>query len=121
MKTIEVKAGMRQRIIYRFSNSLKTTYHFTANPLSPEQNLSGTIEVSGSRWIFPKQPLTQNLQPQNTVNKGMWDTFYSVYVMPDCDVNITLTGSNFPTWGIYLAIGAAIFSAALAIFYIAMG
>lgn len=118
MKFIEAKAGERQRIIHRFSNSVKTTYHFTARPLNPDLPLSGNVEVAGSRWIFPKPAVTQNLLPENTVNKGMWDTFYSVYVVPDCDVNITLAPTAFSKAGIYLAIAVAII--AVVVFFLLM-
>ena len=108
MKIIEVKAGERRRIIRSFSNSTQKTYHFRAEALNEGDELSGTIEVRGSRWLFPKPPVTRKLEAENSVDKGMWDTLFSVFVIPDCDVKITMTGSHFMNLLIYIAMASVI-------------
>ncbi len=115
MKTIDVRAGERTRIIRRFSNSLNVTYPFSAEPLEPSDAVSGTIEVAGSNWIFPKAPMTSALRAENSVAKGMWDTFYSVYVTPDCDVRITFDKSSLGHSVLLLALVALVAVAAASI------
>jgi hypothetical protein len=94
MQTIEIRKDERVRVIRRFSNSMRMTYRFTAEPVSDGGNLSGVVEVAGSNWIFPKAVVRQDLKRDNAVDKGAWDTFYSVYVTPDCPVKITVEKSR---------------------------
>ncbi len=112
MKIIEVKAGERRRIICSFSNSTQKTYHFRAETPGGGGNVSGIIEVRGSRWLFPKPPVTRKLEAENHVDKGMWDTLFSVFVIPDCDVKITMTGSHFTNLLIYMAMASVIIAIA---------
>lgn len=104
MKIISVKSGQRKRIIRQFSNSLQSTYNFSAEPVAPGKNVSGIIEIRGSNWVFPKPPVRLDLKRDNKVKKGMWDTFYSVYVLPETDVKITLKASKYKWGWIYLII-----------------
>ena len=115
MKSIDVRAGERTRIIRRFSNSLNVTYRFRAEPLEEGDAVSGTVEVAGSNWIFPKAPTTLALKAENSVAKGMWDTFYSVYVTPDCDVRITFDKSSLGRSMLLLALVALVAFAAASI------
>ncbi|MBL4892562.1 MAG: hypothetical protein JKX91_12235 [Rhizobiaceae bacterium] len=116
MKIIEVKAGERKRIIRRLSSSMQKTYHFAAEPVTEGEVLSGTIEVKGSRWIFPKATVMQKLEENNTVEKGMWDTIYSVHVIPECDVKIMFIDARLRNIAIYLTL--AIFIAVIAIIFV---
>lgn len=104
MKIIEVKAGERKRIIRSISNSMQRTYNFAAEPMVDGQKLSGVVEVKGSRWIFPKPTIIQKLQTENTVAKGMWDTFYSVHIVPECDVKIMFIDSRLRNIAVYLTL-----------------
>ena len=115
MKIIEVKAGERKRIIRRLSSSMQKTYHFAAEPLVEGQALSGTIEVKGSRWIFPKPMIKQKLEENNSVEKGVWDTIYSVYVIPECDIKIMFIDARLRNIAIYLTL--AIFITMIAIIF----
>jgi len=92
--TINLKAGEKTRIIHKFSNSLATEYTFSVQPKNPGETVSGEVEISGSSWVFPKAPVRQPLQDDNVVAKGMWDTFYSVYVTPKSDVTVSLAGGS---------------------------
>ena len=118
MKTINIKAHQSIKIISKFSNSIPTTYEFSATCLSNNEQPSGTVEVKGSNWIFSKPPLIQPLKVKNTVSKTMWDTFYSVYITPDHDTSITLENGqmNRPMLFIAMAIGIAAIAASLMIF-----
>jgi len=121
MKAIDIKAGQRTKIISRISNSIPATYRFEAEALSDATGLSGTVEVKGSNWLFPKAAVEQPLQPVNSVEKTMWDTFYKVYVTPQTDVRITMAGSSFPGMGIILAIAGLVVIAAASIMIFAAG
>ena len=90
MKSIRVAAGCKTRIIRRQFSSLVTTYTFDVIPTIPDSDLVGIVEVQGSDWIFPKSPQRMPLQSRNRVTAGMWDTFFSVYVISDVDVVISL-------------------------------
>jgi len=108
MARIEIKAGERKRIIRRFSSSVVATYQFSAKPVDSNDKVSGRVEVKGSRWLFSKPVETQALQQLNSVKKGRWDTFYSVYVAPDVDAKITLKKSGIGTLWIYITIAILI-------------
>lgn len=88
------RKGERTKILSTFSNSLSMTYRFKFQPVDAGEKLSGRVEIRGSSWLFPKAPRFQELEPITEVSKGMWDTLYSVYVLPDCDVTITREGSS---------------------------
>ena len=112
MKTIDIKAGERKRIIFQFSNSLRQNHNFIAEPLGDTKDPSGLIEIKGSNWLLPKDIIPLDLRRQNTVEKGPWDTFYSVYVTPKTDTKITITSS--PVKNLWLYIIAALIIAAIA-------
>ncbi len=102
MPTINIKAGERNRIIHKLSNSLATEYTFLVQPKNPGETVSGEVEISGSNWVFPKAPIMQPLQDDNVVTKGMWDTFYSVYVTPKSDVTVSLAGGSIQSRFLYV-------------------
>ena len=104
MKTIKIRSGEKKRIIRQFSNSLQQTYSFSAKPVDPDAAISGVVEVQGSNWLFPKPPLKLELKRENLVEKGMWDTFYSVYVIPNNDVEIVLKPTRTNRLWIYLLV-----------------
>lgn len=120
MKTVLIRAGERKQVIYRFSNSLQETYHFTAEPANPTDSLSGVVEISGSNWLFPKPSTKKKLSLENSVSKGAWDTLYSVYVVPDVDVNISLSGSDAPNLKFLLLIVGLIAIAAISVMVFSM-
>ena len=91
---IEIKAGERKRVLRKFSNSMAMTYNFSAEPINPDQEVSGTVEINGSNWIFPGKPVHQKLVAENAAVKGMWNSFYSVFVTPDVDVRVTFARSS---------------------------
>lgn len=112
-----MKAGERKRILSQFSSSIQTTYRFSVEPLVPSADVSGTVEVKGSNWIFPKPAVQQALVRDNSVEKGMWDTFYSVTVTPDCDIHINLEGSSSSKKWLYIAMTLLIVATAISLFF----
>lgn len=94
MQNIQIAAGHKTRIIRRQFSSLMTTYTFNAAPIMPNGDLAGTVEIKGSNWIFPKSIERVPLQPTNTFTASVWDTFFSVYVIPEVDVVISLPSKS---------------------------
>lgn len=46
---------------------------------------AGEYEVKKSAWIFPGAPVRSPLAPKITLERGYWNTFYSVRVCPGSD------------------------------------
>lgn len=97
MKTIEIKAGERTRIIHKLFNSMPANYRFEVAPAIVGGSVSGIVEITGSSGFLPKTSRTQDLSEINMVEKSMMESFFGVYVVPDTDVKITVTGS-FSKW-----------------------
>ncbi len=121
MKTIDVKAGERKRIIFQFSNSLRQNHNFIAEPMGDQSDPSGLIEVKGSNWLLPKDVVPLDLKHRNTVEKGAWDTFYSVYVTPKTDIKITLTSSPVKNMWLYIIGALIIVAIASSLFFAGSG
>jgi len=115
MKPIHIPKGERKRILWKVSNSLQQSFAFTAEPANREDALAGTIEVSGSSWIFTKPSTFQPLEAENMVSKGMWDTFFSVYVEPECDVEVTFQQPTVDNFGWLAVIGTVVVVVAIAL------
>ena len=108
VKVIEVKAGERRRIKRTRLSSVAMTYRFRAEPLEGNSEVSRTVEVKGSNWIFPKPPVIVGLETDNVVEKGTWDTFFEVTVVSDGDVRIVMEERSMRSAGVYAAIVGAI-------------
>jgi len=121
MKTLEISAGKRTRILRNFSNSIPMTYNFSAESMAKGKSkkkskiVSGKIEVRGSKWIFPRQPLILDLKSNNLIKKRAWDSFYSIYVTPDIDTRIVFkrTRLNFVSLFVPLLIGIVVMAIAV--------
>jgi hypothetical protein len=90
MKSMTAHAGQRTRVFRRFSSSLRQQISLEFQPVDGSSSVSGTLEVHGSRWLFPKPVETHRLQSQMTVTKGFWDTRYAIYVTPKDDTRVTI-------------------------------
>lgn len=113
----QVAAGQRFLLYQRRFSSMPMTYRFEASPSSESDSLSGTVEIHRSAWIFSKDPYTQSLKHTNSIEAGFWDTFLSIYVIPDSDTNISFERkpSRSFTWVIVLAL--LIVVAAVSVFF----
>ncbi len=89
MKTMELRAGKRTRIVKNFSNSIPMTYCFSAENMKDGKEVLGKVDVRGSKWLFPRPPQVLDLKKQNRVAKKAWDSFFSIYVTPESDIRIT--------------------------------
>jgi len=67
--------------------------------------------------LFPKPVIPLDLKRENAVDKGAWDTFYSVYVTPKIDTKITVTSSPVKNIWMYLVIVLVIVAFASALFF----
>ena len=88
MKTIEIRGGERVRVIQRFSNSMPSTFRFSATGIDGGL-ASGTIEIADSKMPSKAITETRPLESDNVVEKSMWNSFFSIYVTPIQDVEIT--------------------------------
>ena len=105
------------RIIHKFSNSLLATYQFEVEPVVASEKVTGIVEIKGSNWLVPKPVVEQDLSPNNSVEKGMWDTIYSVYVVPDVDVRVKVGGANFSKMMPIFLFALAVTGIALAVLF----
>ena len=121
MEETTIKAGEKTRIIRKVSNSMATKYQFSVKPVVSGQTVSGKVEIAGSSWLANKKPVMQALRSDNEVSKGMWDTFYSVYVIPDQDVVVSLSSSQLNSKMIYLVLVIAIIAFAAVLMAAGMG
>ena len=97
---------------YWFS-SVPADITFEAVPAEGEGPVGGTVEVWGSSWVFPKEPRIEPLLPRTTVEKRYWETFFSVYLVPDRDVTITSLGTRRPIFPFVVAAVIALAAAAI--------
>lgn len=51
-----------------------------------EGAVAGEYEEKKSSWIFPGTPVRKPLAPKITLERGYWNTFYSVRVCPGAEV-----------------------------------
>jgi hypothetical protein len=53
--------------------------------------VEGWYSEKKSRWVFPGKPVEGKLAPRLTFERGLWNTFYSVQVLPsvDCVVEVS--------------------------------
>jgi hypothetical protein len=90
MRPVVVRAGDRVRLIRKRSGSIPRTFRIRTERLDDGGPISGVIEIYGSRWLFKKPPIEISLAPEVAVYKGFWDTLFSVFVVPDQDVRVSV-------------------------------
>ena len=95
MREIIIKKGERRRILHLVFDSIPQLVTLKAEPMAPATPLGGTVEVVHSQWLFAKAPASQNLAPDNALQKGFWDSFFSIFVTPDQDTRITFQSRHF--------------------------
>ena len=117
---IEIKACERKRVLRKFSNSMPMTYRFSAEPINPEEEVSGTVEIKGSNWIFPGKPVHQELATENVAVKGMWNSIYSVFVTPDVDVRVKFERSSLKAPLILALLVSVVIVAAVSVILISL-
>lgn len=93
MREILARARERTPVVTRRFSSIPGTISFEAVPVDGSDHADGTVEVIGSNWVFSKPPAVAPLLRHNTVHKGFWDTFYSVFVTADRNVRVRVEGT----------------------------
>ena len=112
-REISIRQGERVRIIRLLFDSIPQIVRFAAEPTDGQGAVGGTVEVAGSKWLFSKPVATRPLAAENAVEKGFWDTFYSIYVTPDRDVTIRFESKHFHIkYLVYALIGVVVLAAA---------
>ena len=104
-KIIRVRSGEKVTIFRRTFSSVPIDFHFHASALDGGQP-DGEIEIRGSEWIFPKQPISRPLQKDNVVHAGFWDTFFTVSVIAHDEVEISTPKgrANLSRWIVWSVI-----------------
>ncbi len=92
-KTIKIKASERVKIINRSFSSVSMKYKFQAQPLGSDK-LDGEIEIAVRQVFFAQAIKRYPLEEANEVEAGLWDTFVSVYVTANSDLEITGLNKN---------------------------
>ena len=95
MREVAIRKGERVRVIHLLFDAIPQIVRFTAEPADGQGTAGGTVEVAGSKWLFSKPVVTRPLEARNAIEKGFWDTFYSIYVTPDRDVTIRFESRHF--------------------------
>lgn len=91
MKIFKIAAGQNQRIVRKRFSSLSQSIDFEVESDPPGAPLSGKVEVAKSAWIFPKQPTVLPLEARHSLEKSLWNTFFTVTVTPDRTVTLRVT------------------------------
>ena len=93
MKTLEVKAGERMRIVHKLSNSMPSTIRFTAEAVDGTP-ATGMIEIAANKFPGNKVTETRPLEHVNIVEKKMSDSWFSIFVTVEQDTRILFERSQ---------------------------
>ena len=91
--TVFIAAGERKRIIHRVSNSVPASFHMQITAANEGEALAGFIEIEKSAVLIDKRVERLALSAEMTLDAGFLDAFYSVYVMPENDIELIHTGA----------------------------
>lgn len=88
-----IPAGERKRIIHRVSNSIPASFHLKFEVVNKTETLAGFLEIETSAVLIDKKQKRLPLEPEMTLEASMWDAFYSVYVIPEQDIELSQSGT----------------------------
>jgi|GEM_PF-2046194 len=89
MNTTIAPAGARTVIYQIRQGSIPVELNFLVQPLDDNEELHGELEITASSWIIPGTPERMPLQSRHQVRRGMWNTFFTLAVIPQVDVKIS--------------------------------
>jgi len=112
-----VAAGERSLVVRRRFSSVPLVFDIDVAAVDGTPP-TGTLERSGSRWIFGRTKALVPLGARNRVVKGFWDTFFDVYVTPDRAVTVTMARKRTAHRLTIGLIAAVVLIAALAVYYL---
>jgi hypothetical protein len=79
-KTIICPAGEWTTIIRSRFAQMPAVWDIHLRPEGGE--VAGEFEETKSKWVFPGQPVSGQLQERLTFERGYWNTFYLVRIRP---------------------------------------
>lgn len=115
MRQLDINQAERVRIIRMMFDSIPQVIRFEVARREGDGPPTGTIEVVGSRWMFRKAPVTQELGAENAVQKGFWDNNFAIYVCPDQDVRVTMRSRHITIKHLLYALAAVVGLAVLSV------
>jgi hypothetical protein len=88
-RKIACRAGVWTTIISSAFMGLPAGFRVRVRTAGGEP-IEGTYQEKKSTWIFPGTPVQGALRPSMDFERGYWNTFYSVMILPttDCSVEI---------------------------------
>jgi len=89
MNAANAPAGQRTILYQIRQGSIPIDFDFTVEPLGEGEPLEGELEITASSWIIPGTPQRIPLQARHQVRRGMWNTFFTLAIIPEIDVRIT--------------------------------
>lgn len=95
MKILNAPAGERTLLYQIRQGSLPLSFDFSVAPVNAEESLSGVLEVTASSWIVPQAPQRLPLQARHQVERGMFNTFFTLAIIPDVTVEVTMHHGHF--------------------------
>lgn len=88
-ETIFVAAGEKIELFSRSFSSVPMDYEFNAKAVG-SLPLSGQLEIQSKQILFSVPVKTNELKSVNHFKASFLDTFMRVYVVADCDMEITM-------------------------------
>lgn len=118
MKEFIVRKGERHEIVKVLFDSVPDDFNFTVEPLAGDEELTGKVEVTGSIWLFRREPVAHELLPTNSFHKNFWDSYFTIEVIPDQDVRIILDENKFKVINLILVVaGIIVFGAIVSLVF----
>lgn len=112
MREIVCPKHERTRILHILSDSIPQAVRFTAVPVQGDGGPAGCIEVERSMLLIAGRKEEHQLQSENALRKGMFDTAYAVFVTPDEDTRIVFQSRHFTKrwliWALAIALAAGV-------------
>lgn len=116
-KTISLKSGETVKLFTRRFSSMPIQYRFQAQAVGTDSP-KGTVDIVGRQLVFRKPDVTLPLEEMNSVEAGYWDTFLTIYVTAETDLEIIYkqTGLRYTGWMIGLVAVILVVAIAISLF-----
>ncbi len=108
---IKIKAGEKVELFSRSFSSVPMNYEFRAEPMESNK-LLGKLEVQTKKSLGKKSVYITPLESLNSVKATMWDTFLTIYVIAENDLQVTMPKRKLGS--VRLMIGLVLVTVALA-------
>lgn len=111
---ISLRSGETVKLFTRRFSSMPTQYRFEARAAGTD-TLAGTIHIVVRQLIFRKPDVTLPLHEMNMIEAGYWDTFVTIYVTAETDLELLCkqTGLGYIWWIVAIAAGVVIVAIAI--------